>query len=213
MTEAEPAPVESAPTKPSGDFVKTYVIVMGLLAGVLGYFCVRMSGQRSDFADANAEAMRIFGGPTLSATEEDKPTTIRSLAVGIHKFLQSYQNGAKPEGGESAIHITLIRARADAMGLNIRTITPETATPNRQRGYEGVSTTITFEATDLERLANFLYNLESSSTTLRILDVRWDLKPDKENPYAPGSSPGYFIGAPTVKIGLRRPITKDSRGN
>ena len=70
--------------------------------------------------------------------------------------------------------------------------------------------TVIFEPTDLERLSTFLFNLESSGPKLRILDVRWDLRPDKENPYVPGKDPGYLIGAPTVKIGLRKPLTKES---
>ena len=32
----------------------------------------------------------------------------------------------------------------------------------------------------------------------------------KDNPYQPGTAPGYLINAPTVKIGLRKPITKES---
>ena len=203
----KPAPA-AATAKASGDFVKTYVIVMGLLACVLGWVCFSLTGKKAAFADANAQAMSVFGGPTLPASQAAKPTAIRALAVDIQKYLQTLQQSKTPPGETTAVPIALIRARAEGMQLAIKGITPEMSTPNRQRGFEEVSTTITFEATDLERLATFLYNLESSSTKLRILDVRWDLKPDRENPYLPGTQPGYLIQGPTVKIGLRRPITK-----
>jgi hypothetical protein len=209
---AEEAAPAASPAKSSGDFVKTYVIVMGLLALVLMYVCWQQTSKRAAFEEANARAEAIFGGATLPASQIEKPTTIRGLAVGIQKFLQTYDQAKVKPGEKEGIPIKLIRDRAEAMGLAIRQITPENSTPNRQRGYDEISTTITFEPTDLERLANFLYNLEDTggNTKLRILDVRWDLKSDKDNPYQPGSAPGYLINAPTVKIGLRKPITKET---
>ena len=211
--DAAEAPEEApAAPKASGDFVKTYVIVMGLLAAVLIYVCVTERSKRLAFASANDRAEAIFGGPTLSPREEERPTTIRALAVGIQKFLQTYEQAKVRSGEKDGIPIKLIQDRAVAMGLQIRQITPETSTPNRQRGYDEISVTITFEATDLKSLSEFLYNLEDTggNTKLRILDVRWELKGDKENPYQPGVAPGNAIQAPTVKIGLRKPITKDS---
>jgi len=175
---------------------------------VLGYVCINLSGKKAAFTDANAQAASVFGGPTLPPSEAAKPTAIRALAIDIQKYLQTLQLSKTPTGEVTAVPIAMIRARADGMQMGIKGITTEMTTPNRQRGYEEVSTTITFEQTDLERLATFLYNLESSSTKLRILDVRWSLRPDRENPYAPGAQPGYLIEGPTVKIGLRRPITK-----
>ena len=208
----EGAAPAAAPAKSSGDFVKTYVIVMGLLAGVLVYVCYNVSSKKAAFEEANARAEALFGPERLPASQEEKPTTIRALAVGIQKFLQTYEQAKVKPGEKEGIPIKLIRDRAEAMGLAIKGITPEASTPNRQRGFDEISTTITFEATDLERLANFLYNLEDTggNTKLRILDVRWDLKSDKDNPYQPGTAPGYLINAPTVKIGLRKPITKES---
>ena len=133
------------------------------------------------------------------------------LAREERKYLETYEM-TKPgkDGEKDSIPITMIRQRADGMQLSIRSISPVVATPNRQKGYEELSTTVIFEPTDLERLSTFLFNLESSGPKLRILDVRWDLRPDKENPYVPGKDPGYLIGAPTVKIGLRKPLTKES---
>lgn len=203
------AEAASVPTKGGGDFLKTYVVVLAVLAAVLVMFDWNLWSKKAAFEKANEQAQKVFGGPTLPAEEDERPTTVRALAVGIHKYLQTYQ-GVPKGSGETAIPIQQIRQTADALQLKISVLATEQTTPYRSKGFEEVSTTITFEATDLERLSTFLYNLESKSTKIRILDVRWDLKADRENPYQPGTAPGFNISAPTVKVGFRRPIMKGS---
>jgi hypothetical protein len=206
-----PAPAESAPApKGGGDFLKTYVIGMALVAVVLGVFCWKLKGDKEAYEAANAKAEAILGGGTVAPGEADKPTTIRALAVGIHKYVQTYKEARPAAESGPGIPGKLIRERAEALGLAIRQFGQEQTTPVRSKGYEEVSATITFDPTNLEILATFLINLERTSRKIRVLDVRWDLRPDKENPYAPGKDPGHQIQAPQVKVGFRRPIGKSS---
>ena len=108
-------PDKEAPAAPaakaSGDFVKTYVIVMGLLACVLGYVCINLSGKKAAFTDANAQAATVFGGPTLPPSEAAKPTAIRALAIDIQKYLQTLQLSKTPTGEVTAVPIAMNSAR------------------------------------------------------------------------------------------------------
>jgi hypothetical protein len=210
---SDDAPVEVETAEPTarkggGDFVKTYVVAMALLACVLGYLTIRMSAKKSAYERANASAQAVFGGATLPASEAERPTTIRALAVGILKYLSTIKEMGAGRVQEAAIPVKGIQDTAAGLGLQIRQITPEQSTPNRALGFEELSTTIYLEPADLERLAKFLYNLEASSTKLRVLDVRWQLKPERENPYPPG----YSAQSLQVKVGFRRPIARGGAG-
>ena len=196
----------AAPPK-SGDFVRVYVIVMALMACVLGWFWWRHEAEADEFAKANERARSVFGdGPAGSAANDARPTTIRALAVGVLKYLGTSAGAGKTEEGIN-IPAQTIRDRAEGIGLKIREIAAETSNKNAAKRYEEISVTVTFEPADLDALAKFLYNIEATSPNLRILDFRWDLKPEKENQVVPGSQPGHLINRPQVKIGFRRPYT------
>jgi hypothetical protein len=200
-----------APAKKS-DFVKTYVWGMGLIALVLAVAWFKVSGDRNAYAKANAEAPRIFGAgrPAGGPSVDQRPTTITGAATGILKYLQTYKEArVKPDEGKG-ISLQVVRDTATGVGMNLRTTPQETVNPFRAKGYEEVYANFTFEPTDLDRLATFLYNYEGKSTKLRTIDLKWDLRPEKENPLVPGVSFGHLIQAPQVKLGYRRPIS--SRG-
>jgi hypothetical protein len=198
-----------APVKKS-DFVKTYVWGMGLIALVLAVAWFKVSRDRDAFHRANEAAPVVFGkahaeGAPLS---ELRPTTVTSLALGILKYLHTYKDARiKPEDMGKGIQIQPIRDRAQGAGLSLKNIPQEQSNPMRAKGYEEVYATFMFEPTDLDRLAQFLYNFEISSR-LRVLELRWDLRPDKENPLVPGVSWGHLIQSPNVKIGYRRAISR-----
>lgn len=191
------------------DPLKIYVLLMGALALVLGFFLYRTTIDRAAFEKANADAETVFGGPTTAPGQDDRPTTIRSLAIGVQKYLQTTKD-AKNKIGDSAssIPVQKIREQAAAMDLTIKGIEMERITPNASKGYEEVSVTVQFEGTDLDHFAKFLYNLETSSTKIRVLEVKWDLMNEKENPVQPGQQPGNRILGPTAKVGFRRPAAR-----
>jgi hypothetical protein len=191
------------------DPLKIYVIFMCVLAVVLGVFLVRASSERAAFERANAQAETVFGPPTTAPGQDDRPTTIRSLAIGIQKYLQTTKDAKNKIGdSSSSIPVQKIRDLAAAMNLTIKLFDTERITPNPSKGYEEVSVTVQFEATNLDDFSKFLYNLESSSTKIRVLELKWALMPEKDNPVQPGQMPGNRILSPTAKFGFRRPIAR-----
>lgn len=197
---------DGAPKK-SGDFLRLYVVVMALMAGVLGWFWWNHEGEADEYVKANERARSVFGdGPAGSAATDARPTTIRALGVGVLKYLGTSAGAGKTEEGIN-IPAQTIRDRAEGVGLKVREIAAETSNKNAAKRYEEISVNVVFEPADLEALAKFLYNIEATSPNLRILEFRWDLKPEKENPVVPGSQAGHLINRPNVKIGFRRPYS------
>lgn len=195
-----------------GDFLRLYSIAMALLACVLGWLLFTQTKQKNAYAEANANARGIFGPPETTPRELEKPSTIRSLAVGIKKYLGTYKE-ATLKSNDQAYPIPMTKISDRAEGFNLKVVNTLEAKPVQypSKGYEEYTTTVTFEATNLFDLARFLYNFEQQSTQMRILELKWDLKPERENPYAPPISPGHLVQRPTVRIGVRRPITSRTR--
>lgn len=206
--DAAPAPAPADAKR--SDVVRTYVWVMAVFALVFGVAYWRFASIRDSYREANEEAPRVFGTERPAGAQvspDARPTTISSLAVGILKYLQTYKEAkVKPEEGGGRIPIQLVRDRASGVGMNIKTTPQEQTNPVRSKGYDEVYASFGFEPTDLERLATFLYNFEVSTTKYRVLELRWDLRTEKENPIVPGVSFGNAIQGPQVKIGYRRPI-------
>lgn len=202
---------DAAPSA-SSDFSRVYCWAMLLVSLFLGWMLWKTSKEATAYEVANENAKSLFGGTEPSPQQEAKPTQIRFLGVGILKYVETYK-AATLKGSQAGgvdIPIEKVRERATAVGLNVSQINAESVTKNQSKGYLETSLSIVFEKTDLERLSKFLYNFEQQSTNMRILEVRWDLLPEKENPPNPG--PGHLIQRPTVKIGIRRPIAKTDRG-
>ena len=202
-------------TPKSGDFLRYYVIVMGLMALALGVLLFKSHSTKKEFEQANALAKAQFGTPDGPGSRDDqKPTTITALAVGVNKYLATYREATLKTGdsGPTITHKT-VADRAEGLSLSVKNTGGEQVNKNNAKRYEEVSLTVTFEPTDIERLVKFMYNIESESTGLRILDFRWELRPDKENPYEPGvlGKFGNQISSPQVKIGRRRPLAGASK--
>ncbi len=195
---------------PSSDFSRIYCYAMLLVSAFLGYMLWKTSKEASAYERANESAKNAFGGPEPSANQELKPTQIRFLGVGILKYIETYKAATLKGGGSVDIPIDKVKVRAASLGLTVYQYQGDSApTKNQIKGYEESTLTVTFERTDLDHLAAFLYNFEQSSTSLRTLEVKWDLLPEKEN--NPTTTPGYLIQRPTVKIGLRRPLAAKTR--
>ena len=195
---------------PSSDFSRIYCYAMLLVSAFLGYMLFRTSSEASAYEIANESAKNSFGGAEPSAIQEVKPTQIRFLGVGILKYIETYKAATLKGATTVDIPFDKVKERAHVLGLEVNQyVDGGPPTKNAAKGYEESTLNVTFEKTDLAHLATFLYNFEVSSTNLRTLEVKWDLLPEKENP--PTTSPGHLIQRPTVKIGLRRPITAKSK--
>ena len=195
---------------PSSDFSRIYCYAMLLVSAFLGFMLWKTAKEASAYEIANESAKNAFGGPEPSSSQEVKPTQIRFLGVGILKYIETFKAATLKGPTTVDIPVDKVKVRATSMGLSARQWQGDSApTKNPMKGYEESVLAVTFEKTDLQHLAGFLYNFEQSSTNLRTLEVKWDLLPEKEN--NPSSSPGHLIQPPFVKIGLRRPLSAKSK--
>jgi len=202
MTDAAP--------KSSGDFLRFFVVVMALMAGVLAWFWQKQEAEAAGFKQANDAARKLFGEekPGVKLPPEETPKTIRGFAVGMLEYLATNRDARKGEGGGAGIPTSIIRDRLQGVGLKSTQISQENVSKYQgAKRFEEVSVSVTIEPCDMYQLATFLYAVEQSSPIFRILDVRWELRAERDNPYNPGTNPGHLIGRPTVKIGFRRPLT------
>lgn len=190
---------------PSSDFSRIYCYAMLLVSAFLGYMLWKTAKDASAYETANESAKNFFGSADPSPSQEVKPTQIRFLGVGILKYIETYKAATLKGPATVDIPVEKVKERAKILGLEVYQYAGDNIpTKNAAKGYEESTLNVTFEKTDLNHLATFLYNFEVSSTNLRTLEVKWDLLPEKENP--PSTTPGYLIQRPTVKIGLRRPL-------
>lgn len=195
----------------SSDFSRVYCWAMLLVSLFLGYMLFRATAEANAYAQANELSKIAFGGPEASPQQEAKPTQIRHLGVGVLKYIETFKAATLKGSTAGGVDIPneKVRERALALGLKVWNYGQESPSKNQVKGYVETSLPVTFEMTDLDHLAKFLYNFEASSTSMRILEVKWDLLPEKENPAVPG--PGFLIQKPFVKIGIRRPIAGKDR--
>lgn len=202
--------MSDAAPKSSGDFLRFFVVVMALMAGVLAWLWQKQEAEAAGFHQANETARKLFGDEKagVKPASEESPKTIRGLAVGLLEYLATNRDARKDDkGGSLGIPITVIRDRLQGVGLKSTQIGQENVSKYQgAKRFEEVSVTVTIEPCDMYQLATFLYAVEQSSPIFRILDVKWELRPERENPYSPGTQPGHLIGRPQVKIGFRRPL-------
>lgn len=195
--------------KSSGDFLRFFVVVMALMAGVLAWLWQKQEAEAAGFQKANETAKALFGDDKagVKLPPEQSPKTIRGLAVGLLEYLATNRDARKDDKGGLSIPTSVIRDRLVGVGLKSTQIGQENVSKYQgAKRFEEVSVSVTIEPCDLYQLATFLYTVEQSSPIFRILDVRWELRQERDNPYVPGTSPGHLINRPTVKIGFRRPL-------
>lgn len=201
--DAAPLADDDAAPKGKGDFLKTYVLVMAFIAIVLGVLWWKLDAERRDYEQAVALAPRRFGTPdAITRPGDGRPNTIAGLGVDILKYLETYK-AARPEGDIIKIPKETITDRVSARNLRIKGMSDNVDENNKLR-YVEFSTLVTLDqvgALDEENFAALLYNLEIIDTRMRILDLLWTLRPDKENPYPPGNA----IQNVTFRIGFRKP--------
>ncbi len=201
-----------APAKKPSDWVRLYVLGMGLFTLVFAAAWIKWASDLDSYRDANAAAPALFGTarPPGALPPSDNPTTISTLATGVLKYIETWKDAkVKPDEGKG-ISIQTVVDTATPYGIRLRSTPTENTQKVAGKGYvyEEVSANFIFDQTDLKSLGEFLYNYERKSTKFRVLDLTWHLRPEKDNPIVPGVSYGNLIQGPTVKIGYRRPVTK-----
>jgi len=201
------SPASADKPRSQGEFLRVYVVVMTVMAVLLGWLWWHNDSQADDYRRANDGAKKLFGEGPAGQPLPERPTTIREIAVGVIKYLETRKTAGKSDVPGALIPVKTIQDRANGAHLKTLTTGGEQTQKYPGRRFEEVSVSVTFEQTNLMDFATFLYNLEASSSIFRILDFHWDLKTaEKENPVSQGSAYGHLIGKPTVRIGFRRPI-------
>jgi hypothetical protein len=195
----------AAADKKGSDLVKVYVILFALFAALLGYFVVRFNGERADYAAARADAERLFTSKPEARTKEGIPTTIYDLGADILRYLETYQSAQLKSGEGVELPLTEISNRAKGSGLDLGPSGGVSRVENARDRYVEYTSTFTLkEVPNLENFAKFLYNLEASSTSIRVLELSWTLQPEAKNPVPPGNA----INQPNFRLGVRRPMTQ-----
>jgi hypothetical protein len=195
--------------KKGSDLVKVYVILFALFSVGLGYWFLKLSNDRAAYERARVEAERLLTKGGIPTTARSRgPATIYDAGTDILKYLETYQSTQLKSGAEgSVIPLKEIETRIQGAGLEVANVGGLQRVPNQRDRYEEYSTTFTMrEVPNLENFATLLYNIEAVSTSIRVLDLRWNLitQPTK-NPYPPGNA----ISTPTFRLGVRRPMLEN----
>jgi hypothetical protein len=199
------SPAGPGAERKGSDLVKVYVVLFALFSAGLGYLLLRFNSQRAEYEQARLESERLLTSRPEARQRDGTPTTVYDLGKDILQFLETYQAAALKSGETgSVLPLGEITERARAAFIEIPTSTPVQQQPNNAKRYVEYSSTFTAKPVpNLENFAKFLYNLEASSTSIRVLELNWTLDP--KAPYPPGNA----ILQPTFRLGVRKPMTSD----
>ncbi len=115
--------------------------------------------------------------------------TIRAFAMGMLEYLATNRDARKGEGGGAGIPTSVIRDRLQGVGLKSTQIGKEHL--NQYQGWLYAAVRKGLDQRDdqpaMPRLATSVPAVEQSSPIFRILDVKWELRAERENPYNPGT--------------------------
>jgi hypothetical protein len=196
--------------KKGSDLVKLYVILFAVFSAALGVFLVKMTAKKNAFREARIDARRLLtiAGPG-ARPRGGPPTTIVDTGLDILKYLETYQSAQLKSGEGSILPMKDIQDRIQGANLTFQNATGLDPVTNAAKKYVQYSSTITLrEAHNLENFATLLFNIEATSTSIRVLELNWSLKPEKDNPYPPGNA----IASPTFRLGVRRPLGSEGTG-
>jgi hypothetical protein len=194
---------DDARAKTPTDPLKAYIVVFALLSAFIGFLYLQMSREGGAYAQANEEAPRLIGDRVADPASDRRPSTLYALGSDVWKYTETYKaSQIKPEEG-GGIPNKLIMDRIEIAHMSMRTSTVQKQKV-ALRGYEENSITYNMEPATIRHFAELLYSIEGQSTSLRVLDLSWQLRPAKENPYPPGDA----IWNESFRVGTRRPIVE-----
>jgi hypothetical protein len=193
-----------ADEKKGSDLVKVYVILFALFSAALGWLVFRFNGERSAYESARRDAERLFTSKPEVRLKDGTPTTIYDLGTDILRYLETYQSAQLKSGEGTELPLKEIADRARGAFLELGPSGGVSRVENARDKYVEYTSTFSMkEVPNLENFATFLYNLEASSTSIRVLELSWSLQPQTKNPVPPGNA----ILQPTFRLGVRRPLS------
>src|SRR5262245_13748641 len=94
-----------------GEFMRVYVVVMTVMALLLGWLWWHNDSQADDYRRANDQAKQLFGDGPAGQPLPDRPDTIRTLSVGVLKYLAARKDAGKSDVAGSYIPVKTINER------------------------------------------------------------------------------------------------------
>ena len=193
------------PVKKSGDPLKYYCIVFGLLILVVGFVYFKLKAELKDYKTANVYAEKVLTGKGLPTTDSrERPNKFSELALGVDNMVKGYAQAVGGSGEGSVIGIsqgTMDEAAREAK-VKIFSQNAERRDENKGKGYLDIYREFIYEPTTLENLIALVFNVEELGR-YRVTEVRWALRDEKNN-----SAPPYtLIQKPSIKVSFRRPLT------
>ncbi len=187
----------------SGDPLKYYCIVFGLLIVVIGIVYVQIRKQLDAYRTESLAAERMLTADKNAADSQNRPRQLAELGIATQRLVAGYHAAVGTDGDSSGntISASRVTALASEAGLTLKNADREHTAANRNKGYEQVERTFHFDETNVANFVTMLYNIEAV-TRYRVFDVAWSMKPWKEN----SAPPHHAIISPSVKLGFRRPI-------
>ena len=185
----------------SGDHLKYYCIVFGILVIVIGVVALTQRSTLEDYRLANKQSYALL--MEQGTTSDGRPRALGDLAVEVEKFVKGFEQSS---GGDASEGISTSRMKEAefAVQLEHTYAGPENKEPNRGKGYETTSREFTFGDATLEQLVKLIWNIESWGR-YRVFEVRWKLAEKKEN----SEPPFNRITKPVIKVGFRTPLTRE----
>jgi hypothetical protein len=187
------------------DPLKAYCLVLAVLVLVLGFFYLKISGERADYESANAVAERLLTARP-SEEEDEEPYSIPSLAWQMERYVASYKEAAGGGGGLQegipAQMMTLMETEAGVTPERALREVSETKVKNRTT-VKTITQQFDYKSTTLRNLLTLSYNIESRGR-YRVSDIRWQLADPKEN----SQPPFHMISKPSIKVAVRSLVAR-----
>lgn len=191
--------------KKSGDPLKYYCIVFGLLILVVGFVYFKLRNELKDYKAANRYAEKYLTGKGLPATDSrERPNKLADLALSIDNMVKGYAQavGGGGDGGVIGISETTMKRAEDQAKVRRFSGAAERRDENKSRGYLDIYREFVYEETTLENLIALMFNVEELGR-YRVTEVRWALRDEKNN----AEPPFTLIQKPSIKVSFRRPLT------
>lgn len=195
---------DASADRKGSDLVRVYVILFALFSAVLAYFVFHYDSRRAKYAAARVEAERLLTSNPSDRDSKGTPVRIYDLGTDILRFLETFHSAQLKSNEGAELPLKEISDRAKAAFVDLGASSGVSRSVNAGKKYVEYHSQFTVrEVPSLDNFVKFLYNLEASSTSIRVLDLSWQLQPIAKNPYPPGNA----ISQPTFRLGVRQPLS------
>ena len=192
-------------TKPetgSGDHLKYYCVVFGVLVVVVGVVLVMQRGSLEAYRSANQQARAMLR--SSGSTSEGRPRAIGDLAVEVEKFVQGFRASSGDNATETGISNNMMVSAATKVSMRQTWAGSENDDPNRGKGFRTKYREFKYENCSLEQFVMLVRNVEAMGR-YRVYEMRWALADPRLN----SKPPFNVVSKPSIKVGYRQPLARE----